>query len=158
MKTSGAGIKLIGKREGQVLQMYRDSAGLPTIGVGHLLTKDELSSGKLWLGIEAIDWHKGLTMEQANALLEQDLRTAEAAVRNILVPLTQAQFDSLVSFAFNVGPTAFANSTLARRLNSGDYEAVPAELFRWVHAGGRVDPVLKRRRADEADQWKGALI
>ena len=152
MTTSDAGIATIRRFEGVVLTMYRDSAGLPTIGVGHLLTKDELSSGKLAL---SVDWHQGLTAAQADELLRRDLVQAEVAVGNaVTVPLSPAQFDTLVSFAFNVGATAFRNSTLVRLLNAGDYAAVPDQLKRWVYSAGQVDGVLVKRRKDEARQWK----
>ena len=63
--------------------------------------------------------------------------------------LTQYQFDALVSFVFNVGVGAFGGSTLLRRLNQGDYNAVPAELMRWVNSGGTPLPGLVRRRRAE---------
>ena len=59
------------------------------------------------------------------------------------------QFDALVSFVFNVGAGAFGGSTLLRRLNQGEYKAVPAELMRWVNSGGRPLPGLVRRRQAE---------
>jgi lysozyme len=130
--------------------MYHDSAGLPTIGVGHLLTKEELATGKLRI---EVDWHQGITEAQAEDLLRQDLAAAEEAVSEVTVPLTQQQYDTLVSFAFNVGGQAFRASTLLRLLNAGQYQAVPAQLRRWIHSAGRVDPVLVRRREDEVRQW-----
>lgn len=149
---SDAGLGLVRDREGVVLKMYRDSANLPTIGVGHLLTKDELRSGKLTaLGV---DWSDGITSSQADALLRHDLAIAENAVTTgVYVPLAPQQFDTLVSFVFNVGVTAFRNSTLLRRLNRGDYAAVPAQLRRWIHSAGHVDPILVRRREEEVRQW-----
>lgn len=65
------------------------------------------------------------------------------------VPLTQQQFDALVSFAFNVGNGAFCDSTLLKRLNAGQYDAVPAQLNRWVKAGGKTLEGLVTRRAAE---------
>lgn len=156
MKTSPEGEALIEKREGMRLEMYRDSAGLPTIGVGHLLTKDELSSGKLRIAGVSIDWHEGISIGQVTALLNQDLGPAERAVNAVRVPLTQTQFDTLVSFVFNIGVNAFADSTLLKRLNAGDYDGVAFELGRWIHSAGRVDPVLEIRRKSEIDQWKAA--
>lgn len=151
MNISDEGIAAIQKREGTILTMYRDSAGLPTIGTGHLLTKDELSSGKLL----AIDWKDGITPALAEDLLKRDLAAAQAVVNAaITVPLVQYQFDALVSFAFNVGSTAFRQSTLARLLNAGDYLGVPAQLQRWVHAAGEVNPGLLERRASEVAQWE----
>lgn len=151
MKVTDAGLDSLKQREGVVLHMYRDSAGLPTIGVGHLLTRDELTSGKLTLPVK---WDQGITVAQADELLRRDLAVAEAAVTAaVLVPLTERQFDTLVSFTFNVGTAAFRNSTLLRLLNQSMYAVVPDQLRRWVHSAGRVDPILIARREDEIRQW-----
>ena len=159
MITSDAGLEHIKRREGLRTKMYRDSAGLPTIGVGHLLTKDELSSGKIFLtGGISVDWGAGLTVEEVNELLRLDLARAEDTVNNLLVSvleLEQHQFDTLVSFVFNVGPRAFRDSTLLKRLKSGTVDAVPEQLRRWVYAAGNVDPILVKRREDEIAQWEG---
>ncbi|HEX9239195.1 MAG TPA: lysozyme [Candidatus Bathyarchaeia archaeon] len=153
MNISDAGIEALQKREGSSLTAYRDSAGLLTIGTGHLLGKDELSSGKV-LGI---DWKDGITPELAADLLKRDLAAAQAVVNvAITVPLVQYQFDALVSFAFNVGSMAFRQSTLARILNAGDYVGVPAQLARWIHSAGAVDPGLVTRRKSEIEQWENA--
>jgi lysozyme len=153
MNTTDVGLGRLKAREGVVLSMYRDSAGLPTIGVGHLLTKDELSSGKLCI---QTDWHNGITEQQCDDLLRQDLNRAEAAVSTLVnVELTGNQFDTLVSFVFNVGITAFQNSTLLRLLNTGNYASVPEQLRRWVYSAGRRDPILVNRREDEIRQWGG---
>jgi lysozyme len=151
MRTSDRGLGSIKAREGVRLVMYRDSAGLPTIGVGHLLTKDELRSGK----IEGLGhWTEGITASEADRLLRRDLHIAETAVEQaVLVPLSPAQFDTLVSFTFNVGTTAFRNSTLLRLLNAEQYNQVPLQLRRWIYSAGRVDPILVKRREDEARQW-----
>lgn len=159
MRVSDAGIERIKAREGVVATMYRDQAGLPTIGVGHLLTRDELASGKLWLPTGAVDWHVGLSDEQVVELLEQDLDNAEAAVDRAMPDvenLSQAQFDALVSFVFNVGTHAFRDSTLRKRILGGQLHEVPTQLRRWVWAAGRIDPVLAKRREDEIAQWEGA--
>jgi len=155
MNLSPDGLARIQAREGTVLTMYRDSAGLPTIGVGHLLTKDENSSGKLTIGGVTIDWHQGLSEDQATALLGQDLDTAVHAVNLLVqVPLLQCQFDALCSFVFNVGVGAFSGSTLLRRVNAGEND-VPNQLRRWTYSGGQVNPGLVKRRESEVSQWEG---
>jgi hypothetical protein len=83
-------------------------------------------------------------------LLGGDADIAERAVnQRVQVVLTQYQFDALVSFVFNIGVGAFGGSTLLRRLNGGEYDAVPAELMRWVYSGGTQQPGLVRRRRAE---------
>jgi lysozyme len=136
MHTSALGVALIKQFEGLRTCAYLDAAGIWTIGYGH--TGDEVRSG---LRIDAA---------QADALLRKDLGHAEEAVRAwVTQPLAQASFDALVSFVFNVGATAFAGSTLLRKLNEGDVEGAAAEFERWRYAGGRVLPGLLRRRIAE---------
>lgn len=155
MITSAAGIAFLRKAEGVRATMYLDSAGLPTIGVGHLLTKSELSSGRLDLG--AIPWkERPLTDEEIDALLHHDLAGAETAVTNAVhVGLTQNEFDCLVSFTFNIGVRAFQDSTLLTLLNHSQYQEVPGQLRRWVHSAGKVDPGLVARREREVRLWMG---
>lgn len=160
MRLSPAGAAALESREGRKLAMYRDRAGLPTIGVGHRLTQSELASGELVVGAVICPWQYGITDEEATTLLEQDCAGVEAAItRAIRVPLTQAQFDTLVSFAFNVGGPALERSTLARLLNQGGYTTVPGQLALWVHDRVNgvevVDPELVARRAEESAQWVG---
>ena len=151
MSMSDAGLAFLINEEGERAEMYKDSAGLPTIGVGHLLTKDELSSGKLT--IPPVDWHRGLSPEQIKVLLMHDLGTAMAAVNNVRVELTQHQYDALTSMVFNIGVTAFRNSTLLRVLNQGQYDKVPFQMRRWIHSAGRIDPILVKRREREVVLW-----
>jgi len=134
--------------------MYRDSAGLPTIGVGHLLTKSELSSGKISLPSGAVDWHVGLTDEQVVELFSHDLGTVEKVISTyVKVPLTQSQFDSLASFTFNVGTPALRTSTLLKKLNAGQYDQVPEQMRRWVYSAGLINPGLIKRREREVALW-----
>lgn len=152
MRISNSGLDLLKEREGVVLKMYRDSAGLPSIGVGHLLTRDELRSGKLWDGTK---WSGGIAEEKAEELLRRDLAFAEQAVEDFVkVRLTENQHDTLVSFVFNVGGTAFRNSTLLKVLNRGEYDLVPGQLKRWKYSAGKVDEILVNRREDEIQQWR----
>lgn len=154
LKTRG----LLETWEGVELKMYKDSAGLPTIGVGHLLTKSELASGQIFIGGKAVSYTQGLTREQVDALLSQDLLPAEATVnKSVVVPLNQNQFDALVSFTFNVGDEAFINSTLLKLLNQGQYDQVPAQLMRWDRAGDQVVQGLINRRTNEVKLWNGEI-
>lgn len=156
MQLSERGRQLLLELEGVAYEPYRDTAGLLTVGCGHCLTKDELSSGKIACGDQVIRWKDGpLSDEAIEALLEEDVGWAEAAVEvAVRSALTQEQFDALVLFCFNVGASAFRQSTLCRLLNEGDYASVPDQLARWCHAGGRVVPGLVIRRAREASLWR----
>jgi len=156
-KMSERGGRLLGEWEGVEALVYLDSAGLPTIGVGHLLTHAERSSGKVLINGISVRYADGLSMEQIHGLLDQDLDRFERAVnRRVRVPLEQHQFDALVSFCFNIGATAFRNSTLVKRLNITRYDDVPAQLRRWIYSGGRKIPGLVNRREKEIRLWNSA--
>lgn len=142
MNISEHGLALVRRWEGLRLEAYRDVAGVWTIGYGTTDPEKARPGARI-------------TPEIATAWLREDLAVAERAVRKyVTVPLSQAQFDALVSFTYNVGAGALARSTLRRKLNAGDYDAVPAELAKWVHAGGRRVRGLINRRRDEADLWE----
>lgn len=135
MQISKAGLDLIKQFEGLYLKAYRCPAGVPTIGYGHTA---------------GVAMGQTITQQQADDYLRRDVRQFERAVaRLVTVPLTQGQFDALVSFAFNIGDGALAQSTLLRLLNAGDYAGAAAQFDRWNKAGGRVLPGLVRRRAAE---------
>jgi lysozyme len=154
MQMSQNGKQKLAAWEGFERRSYRDAAGKLTIGVGHLLTRSELSSGKIWIQGEAVRYAAGLSDRQVLDLLGQDLKGAENVVNEgVEVELKQNQFDTLVSFCFNVGASAFKNSTLLRRLNQGGYDEVPAQLRRWVHCDGAVETGLVNRREHEIVLW-----
>lgn len=151
---SDAGLRALIQREGARGRMYHDSAGLATIGVGHLLSRDEQATGTLAIRGHPVAWRTGLTKRQIAALLDQDAAAAEDAVNALVtVPIDQDQFDALVSFVFNVGISTFKSSTLLRKLNRGNYTAVPQEMKRWIYSAGRVVAGLIKRREREAEQW-----
>lgn len=158
MRMSTKGRKLLTEWEGKKASVYLDSAGLPTIGVGHLLTRDELTSGKiLILGIQ-VRYEDGLTDTDIDRLLTQDLAGAEGAINSgIEAVLNQNQFDALVAFVFNVGRTAFYNSTLRKVLNAREYRKVPEQLRRWNRSGGVVIQGLVNRRENEIKLFEGEL-
>ncbi len=136
MKTGKNGIDLIKRCEGFSLKPYRDVAGHLTIGYGHRIKPGEI--------LESV------TPEQAEALLKDDLATAENGVNRLVkADLSQNQFDALVSFCYNLGVTAFENSTLLRLLNRGDIDTAASQLSRWIYAGGKQQPGLIARRAAE---------
>ena len=160
---SPEGIDFLKKWEGVRHEAYEDAIGLLTIGVGHLLTRDELSSGKLFLAGRWVLWREPLSEKDVEGLLRMDLVGAEDAVHDVSfdvisgkkteVQLSQPQFDALVSFTFNVGQRAFSDSTLLRKLREGDFEGAAAEFPRWRYAGGKVLRGLERRRAAEREMF-----
>lgn len=140
MKTGQKGIALIKTYEGFVGRLYQDSAGYSTIGYGHRITPEESS-----LFTHAID------QSQAEQLLIQDLQQYEQGVsQSVHVPLTQHQFDALVSFTYNVGISHLQQSTLLKKLNEGKYHEVPQEFKRWHYANGQSMAGLVKRREAEA--------
>jgi lysozyme len=142
---SPKGAQFIAGFEGFRGNLYNDPVGHATIGFGHLVHLGPIN------GSEPAQFKKGLTRPQALALLRQDATPAATTVaRCVKVPLTQAQFDALVSFTFNLGAGALQTSTLLRKVNAREFGAVPAEFEKWVLASGRKLPGLVRRRTAEA--------
>lgn len=140
--TGQAGINLIKEFEGLELSKYRDAVGLWTIGYGHLIRSGET-------------FERSLTEQEAEALLRKDLLESERGIRRLVsVPLTQNQFDALVSFVFNVGVGRLATSTLLKKLNAQDYRGAADELPKWNRAGGNVLEGLTRRRQAERALFK----
>ncbi len=134
MKISQAGIDAIVQREGSRTEAYPDSRGIWTIGVGH--TGPEVHRGLVW------------TPAQVDAALSSDLGWAETEVnRMVTVPLTQNQFDALVSFTFNIGKSGFDHSSALRDFNFGVMKAAN-DLLMWEQP-----PVLKSRRESERLQF-----
>lgn len=160
MKISEIGLQRLALWEGEIKDangrhvMYDDGAGYSTIGIGHLLTEEELDTGEILVEGGSIDWMLGLSDEDAYLLLLADLQWAQDAVNeNVEVFLLQNQFDTLVSFVFNVGETNFRLSTLLRVLNEANYAEVPNQLKRWNKAGGKTLRGLITRRQHEIDEW-----
>ena len=142
MNTSEEGIALIKKFEGCELTASQCSANVWTLGYGH--TK----------GVREGD---ECDVERAEDMLINDLQEFERWVNELVkVELSQHQFDALVAWTFNLGPTNLAESTMLKRLNVKDYEIVPTEMRRWNRAGGQVVDGLVRRREAEALLFSGA--
>ena len=137
MKTSEVGVELIKEFEGCKQVAYQDSVGVWTIGYGH--TKD-VYEGQLAIKKTIERW------------LQEDLEEFESYVSKLVkVELNQNQFDALVAWTYNLGPTNLKESTMLRKLNYGDYASVPDEMRRWNKAGGEVLNGLVRRRDAEAN-------
>lgn len=140
MTPSSKLVALTKRSEGLRLEPYQDVAGVWTIGYGHKM------------GVA--DPHQPITEDHAEGLLLADLSEAGQSVdRLVHVALKQGQHDALTDFVFNLGSAHLASSTLLRVLNLGNYDAVPAELRKWVYAGGKVQPGLVARREAEVELW-----
>jgi len=143
MKLNDKGYNLIKEFEGLKLKPYLCSAGVPTIGYGSTYyengTKVKLTDAPI-------------TKERADALFKivaDDF--AKRVVPLIKKPITQNQFNALVSFAFNLGVRALQNSTLLRLVNINPNDAnIAKEFLKWNKAGGKVVQGLTNRRIKES--------
>lgn len=138
MRTSTKGFDLIKSAEGLRLNAYPDPAtgGEPwTIGYG---TTRGVKQGMR------------ITVEQADQYIEGDVARFEPELaRLVKVPLTQNQWDALMSFVYNLGSSNLASSTLLKLLNAGDYTRAADQFPRWNKAAGKEMPGLTKRRAAE---------
>lgn len=142
MKISDAGLDLIKQHEGCVLEAYQDSVEVWTIGVGHTL------------GVKMGD---KITQQEADDFLRADCYVAETCVNTaVRVPLTQNEFDALVSLVFNIGCRAFRDSTLLKLLNQSDYDGAEQQFLRWDKAGGQTLSGLTKRRKAESELFASA--
>ena len=158
MKISDNGINILKRFEGRVKiggkhVIYDDKTGKPvdsnkelpkgaTIGYGHLIKSGE-------------DFRKGITEKQATEILRSDISTAEFAVKdNITVPLSQNQYDALVSLAYNIGAKNFAGSTVVKYVNDSNYHntkypTLESAWKAWNKSGGGEMSGLSNRRHQE---------
>ena len=150
MKISSKGIHLIKKWETLALKSYKCSADKTTIGYGHVILPKEK---------KLPEFKDPITEEFAEELLLKDIEFAENAVNEyVSVPLTQGQFDALVSLVFNWGTANFSLSKGLKKLNSKDYDGAAIEFFDKekgvVKVQGNIIKGLVNRRAVENDLWK----
>lgn len=129
-------LQIIKHFEGLRLTPYVCSGGKLTIGWGHVIRPFENFSK--------------ITQEDAERLLITDIRFADQAVKKLVkAKINNNQHCALVSFVFNLGEANFANSTLLKVINQDKPLDAPAEMIRWVYAGGVKLKGLARRRASE---------
>jgi len=148
VKVSERAIKLIKHREGVRNRPYRCPANLYTVGVGHLI-----GDGKHLPD----SWNRTFTEAEIDGILKSDLRRFELGVHKMLpnVPLRQCEFDSIVSFCFNLGLGCFQRSTLRQALLRGDKKAAMESLVKYCRAGGKILRGLQIRRLDEKALFEG---
>ncbi|OTG94981.1 lysozyme [Acinetobacter sp. ANC 3832] len=145
---SKSGVDIICGFEGKELKAYDDGVGVWTIGFGTTIYPD---------GIKV---KKGdvCTLEQAKSYMAHDLKKFEQTVNTaVVVPLNQNQFDALVSLTYNIGQTAFKDSTLLKKLNAGDYLGAAAQFNVWNKVKGKIVQGLVNRRAKERKLFEKAL-
>ncbi|MGV3346396.1 lysozyme [Enterobacteriaceae bacterium LUAb1] len=139
MQISGNGIAFIKREEGERLECYTDSRGIPTVGVGHTGYVDD---SRL---------KKGMVITQAKStqLLISDLAWVEKNISEaVTAPLNQSQYDALCSLIFNIGGAAFRESTVLKKLNTGDYAGAAEAFLMWKRAGSDADILLPRRQRE----------
>ena len=150
MHISNEGLSLIKKFEGCPTEnglavSYKCAAGVLTIGYGSTKYK-----GK------PVEDNMVISMTEAEELLLHEMEEYEGYVNDFVkVPLHQHQFDSLVAWVFNLGPSNLKASSLLKVLNTGAYEDVPHQIKRWNKAGGKVLEGLIRRRLAESLLFEG---
>lgn len=137
-----AGYAIIRTFEGYSPFIYKDIAGYPTIGYGHLILNGE-------------EFQVPLLPESAQQLLAQDASSKVRDVNKLVqIPLWGNQFAALTSFTFNVGSGTLAKSTLLKRVNNNQQSEVPNQMNRYVYAGGRRSKGLETRRLAEGTLYQ----
>ena len=141
MRISQRGINMIKDFEGCKLAAYKDSVGIPTIGVGHT---------------KGVKMGMKITQAQADKYLVEDLAVAEKCLNSLGVTLKQNKFDALCSFIFNLGVGNFNSSTMKKYIvaKCSDID-VTDQMVKWCNAGGRPLLGLKKRRTAEANMYLG---
>ena len=137
---SNNGMRLLEQFEGLRLEAYLDSAGIATIGFGTIKYPD---GSKVKKGDKIIK-------DQAKEYKLHDLKEFESTVNTyVTVPLSQNQYDALVSLSYNIGSNAFKNSTLLKKLNSSDYKGAAEQFLVWNKVNSkRVQGLVNRREAE----------
>lgn len=78
------------------------------------------------------------TPPQALLRALQDIQKFEGALKDcVKVPLAQYEYDTYVTFSYNIGSSAFCRSTLVRKLNALDYDGACKELLKWTYFQGK---------------------
>lgn len=138
MKVSEKGIKLLSAREGRRLKAYKDSVGIWTIGVGHTTAA----------GPPTVTPGLTITSQECDEILSRDIVKFEDVINKaVKVPLSQNEFDALISITFNVGPK-FGTSTAIKRLNAGDRKGAAEAIMMW-----NKPPEIIGRRQGEKKQF-----
>ena len=161
MKTSPTGIHLIKHFEGVRFKPYMCSGNVWTVGCGHALYPRQLAmnlADRAKFDLKPED-NRTWTKEEVDGLLRYDLQRFERGVLRLLgtVQPTQAEFDALVSFSFNLGLGTFQRSTVRSAFIRGDKTRAGEVLLKYRRAGGRIlQGLVRRRLAEHAMFMSGA--
>ena len=146
MKTSQKGIDLIKSFEGTKLKAYKCSAGIATIGIG---TTRYPNGNSVKIGDTC-------TLEQAETYLKHDLERFEDSVNRLVgLKIHQFMYDSLVSFAYNLGAGALQSSTLLKKVNLGKFKEASEEFLKWDRAkvkgvSTKIAGLTRRRESEKS--------
>jgi len=144
MKISQAGIDLLKGFEGLKLNAYLCTSGVATIGFGSTFYADK---SPVKMGDKLKD------IQHAEELLKVTLQSFESTINGLFynITLNQNQFDALVCFVYNIGPNAFAASTLLKKakVNPND-KTIKLEFNKWINSGGKKSKGLIDRRKAES--------
>ena len=145
VRIDDAGYEFIKQWEGVRNKAYRDSAGIPTIGIGFIRYKVGARAGT------RVQMQDYLTDDEIKAEFTVQIAAYEDAVAEaVKVALTQSQVNALVSLCYNIGASAFKRSTVVRELNQRKYQAACKAIGMWNKAGGRVvQGLVNRRKAEQ---------
>lgn len=147
MRTSDAGIFALALHEGIVPAPYKDSVGVWTYGIGHTAGAGAPDPAKMQRGMPA-DLDKAL--RDVFDVFRKDLPKYEDGVRRaVKVPISQAQFDALVSFHYNTG--AIGRASFVKRLNAGDVAGAAAGMMAW----SKPPEIIPRRKSEQQLFAKG---
>lgn len=153
MQISADGIQFIKNHEGLTLNRSSD-VGKAVIGWGH----DYIANDPILLAVTGTSNPASITQTEADEILNMDAANVSKAVNAVLkVEVTQDQFDALGDFAYNIGITAFQNSTLIKMLNNGNFSGASAQFGQWVNSQGQYNQGLANRRADEQSLFNGGV-
>lgn len=144
---SNKGLNKLKRFEALRLKPYKDSGGKFTIGWGHLIKRPE----------ENYLLNKnGISAGKATQLLRADVQVAEKAVKRLVkAPLSGNQIDALISFVYNIGIDAFAQSTMLRYINAKQYQKAANEFPAWRYVNKKENAGLLARRAEEQSMFLG---
>ena len=135
MQISNQGLQKIIQREGVILHAYQDSVGVWTIGTGHTSAA----------GLPHVTPGMVITKEQNDEILRNDLSPIEQQfTQYVTVPVTQNQYDAIISIVFNVGPK-FWHSNCIQLLNAGNVQGAANAIMQW----SKPPEIIGRRRTEQ---------